>query len=635
MGKKDEGVVGMDALEQLRLVADIADEGIIGVDRKGFITLFNRGAKEITGIILNNSLAHPAGAVKQGDIVLLADSMLGGDDGDLGMEDLGTLGIRDERLEPGDAVLAVGVYQNIEIDPLYRSWKPQAAGRELRLEGNYLGLAVSLVIDRNEKEISVTVNGVTYRMRYLRSISNLVVVDGATGSVKFFQEKGYTMRKEDVCNILRGREYQAKGEGVSEFNVLGANFFDLVQPCDLTRRLTQILSGESGAAMDEPFDLNYRLMQTSICPMVQDGEVEGALLKVIDLSDMGGLLKKRNELIAQAEETGQSLEGFHLRVPPGSFGGFAGSSAVVQQVKYLAYRAAKARCNVIITGESGTGKSQLAKEIHELSRPGRPFVEVNCGSISPGIFESELFGYVGGAFTGALSGGKAGYLEQAECGTIFLDELGEIPPDIQVKLLYVLQNKRFYRVGSTKAIDADVRILCATNRDLRKEVKEGRFREDLYYRVNVFPIEVPPLRERKSDIYVLSKSLTEQVCSEYGLAPKQLSAWALDKLLQYDWPGNIRELGNVIERAVVICDGSIIYPEFIDLEGVDDKADHPADMEWSTEGRSMREVMEYTEARTLRSAMARFDGDKRKAMEMLGMKKSAFYEKLQYYHIEG
>lgn len=625
----------MDRMEQLALAVELADEGMIGVDRNGVITLFNRKAKESTGIILNNSLSHPAGEVRQGDIVLLVDSALGEDDGGLDAADLTDLGVYDERVEPGDALMVMGVYQNIEIDPVCRLWKPQTAGRECRLEGTYLGLQVSMVLDRHEKEIAITVNGTCCRLRYLRAISALVVVDGATGNIKFFQEKGYTMRREDVKSILRGKPYQAKGEGVTELNVLGAYFFDLVEPCDLTRRLTQILEGTGPEAVDEPMDINYRLMQTSICPVKNGDTVEGAVLKVIDLSDMGGLLKERNALIARAEETEQSVTHQDLRIPPDSFRGFAGSSAVVQRIKYLAYRAAKAKCNVLLTGESGTGKSQLAKEIHLVSRPGKPFVEVNCSSISPGIFESELFGYVGGAFTGALTGGKSGYLEQAEGGTLFLDELGELPPDIQVKLLYVIQNKRFYRVGSTKAVDADVRILCATNRDLREEVKAGSFREDLYYRVNVFPIEVPPLRERKSDIYVLAKSLTERLCADYGLPPKQLSAWALDKLLQYDWPGNIRELGNVIERAVVVCDGSIIYPEFVELEGVDDAADHPADLEWSGEGKSMHEVLEYTEARTIRAAMARFGGDKRKVMEMLGMKKSAFYEKLQYYHIEG
>ncbi|MEG1396887.1 MAG: hypothetical protein RSC82_07915, partial [Oscillospiraceae bacterium] len=151
---------------------------------------------------------------------------------------------------------------------------------------------------------------------------------------------------------------------------------------------------------------------------------------------------------------------------------------------------------------------------------------------------------------------------------------------------------------------------------------------------NVFPIDVPPLRERISDLYLLSKSITERTCADYGLPPKQLSAWALEKLLKYNWPGNIRELGNVIERAIAICDGSIIYPEYISLDSEEEQSEHPAEMEWSLDGKPMREVLEYTEARTLRAAMARYDGDKHKAMELLGMKKSAFYEKLQYYKIE-
>lgn len=617
----------------LDLVSDMVDEGLICVDGEGCVTLFNRKAKEITGILLNSCLAHPAGTVEPGDIVLIADNLLGADDGDLTAQDLLCLGIRDPDLQAGDALLAVGVYGNVEIDPVYRVLKPHASGRDLRLECRYLGLDLLLCIDRQEKELCIHVGGMVYHMNYLKAIGNIVVVDGATGAVKFFQDKGYTFRRETVGELLRGGSFQEKGIGVAEFTVVGASFFDLVEPSELTRCLRLVLAGESRGVQGEAFEVNKRLMLVSLCPVEQS--VGGAILKLMDLSDMGALLRERNALIARAEETDQGQHGRDMRVPTDAFSGFAGTSAVIQQVKYLAYRAAKARCNVIITGESGTGKSQLAREIHNLSRPGTPFVEVNCSSIPPGLIESELFGYVGGAFTGALAGGKAGYFAQADNGTLFLDELGELPPDIQVKLLYVIQNKRFYPVGSTKPLDVDVRILCATNRDLRMLVREGRFREDLYYRVNVFPIEVPPLRERISDIYVLSKSITERTCDEYGVPPKQLSAWALDKLLRYEWPGNIRELGNVIERAVAICDGSIIYPEYISLDGHDEKEEHPADMEWSIEGRPMREVLEYTEGRTLRAAMARYNGDKKAAMEMLGMKKSVFYDKLKAYNIEG
>lgn len=166
----------------------------------------------------------------------------------------------------------------------------------------------------------------------------------------------------------------------------------------------------------------------------------------------------------------------------------------------MAWKAANSRFNVILTGESGTGKSKLAREIHNAGEdPGSPFIEVNCNAIAPTLFESELFGYVRGAFTGAKSEGNVGYFEAADGGTIFLDEIGEIPPEIQVKLLHVLQNKIIYRVGSSKPVKVDVRVIAATNKNLEEEVAMGRFRQDLFYRINVFPIDIPPLRERKAD----------------------------------------------------------------------------------------------------------------------------------------
>lgn len=274
------------------------------------------------------------------------------------------------------------------------------------------------------------------------------------------------------------------------------------------------------AGTAQTLTINKRLMLASLYPIGAPGRVEGAVLKFADLSEMDTLLRERNELIAMVEETHLNLDDSSRGVPPTAFSTFAGSSPPIQQVKYLAYKAAQAKCNVIITGESGTGKSRLAREIHQLSRPGLPFVEVNCSSIPRDLVESELFGYVGGAFTGALAGGKAGYFEAADGGTLFLDEIGEIPPELQAKLLYVIQNRRFYRVGATKPTDVDVRIIFATNKDLLEEVRQGRFRRDLYYRISVFPIEIPPLRERISDIYLLSKSLTENTWRRVRRAPK-------------------------------------------------------------------------------------------------------------------
>ena len=246
------------------------------------------------------------------------------------------------------------------------------------------------------------------------------------------------------------------------------------------------------------------------------------------------------------------------------------------------------------------------------------------------LFESELFGYMGGAFTGALSGGKPGYFEQADGGTIFLDEIGEIPMSAQVKLLYAIQNKRFYRVGATKPTNVDVRILSATNQDLWKAVREGRFREDLYYRINVFSLRIPPLRERISDLYLLSRSLTESVCAQYGIPPTKLSGSAVEKLLQHTWPGNIRELGNVIERAVAVCESSIIGPEEIELSPVGARPTEAAPVLSGP----LKAQLEYAEEQALLRALAAAEGDKRRAMELLEMKKSSFYERLQHYGIK-
>lgn len=627
--------------ELLRFVTDISQDGIICVDREGIITLFNRKAMEIMGTAWVDPRTHPAGVIEPGDIVLIADNMIGEDDGGLTPQLLEVLNICEEGIRMGDALLAAGVYGNDSLAPLYRSCGQLALPQTMTLEGNYLGLDMKLCLDSENKNLVIEVNGLRFDMRFQRCNANVVVVDGATGAVKFFQGRGSTVRREDLGDLLRGNSFAAKNPKHPQLDVVGENFFALFLPGGLTQRLSAVLTGQAPAMRRESQTLNHRLLLTSIHPMVQGREVGGAVVELSDLSEMDQLLRQRNELIAQVEETNLNLDNRTHHVPPEAFSSFAGSAPPIQRVKYMAYRAAQSRCNVIITGESGTGKSQLAKEIHLLSRPGKPFVEVNCSSIPQELFESELFGYVGGAFTGALAAGKPGYFEQAEGGTLFLDELAELPPNIQVKLLYVIQNKRFYRVGATKPTDVDIRILCATNKDLARQVREGGFREDLFYRVNVFPIEIPPLRARISDIYLLSKSITERTCDAYGMIPKQLSGKALEKLVHYDWPGNIRELGNVIERAIAVSDGEIIYPDAIMLEGTSGagaEEEAPPFQAYGSEGEDvcllpLHQTVARAEERAIRAALAELGGDKKRAMEELGLKKTTFYEKLRTYHI--
>lgn len=277
---------------------------------------------------------------------------------------------------------------------------------------------------------------------------------------------------------------------------------------------------------------------------------------------------------------------------------------------------------MILTGESGTGKSKLARAIHNAGEGSQnsPFVEVNCNAIAPTLFESELFGYVGGAFTGAKSDGHVGYFEAADKGTIFLDEIGEIPLEIQVKLLHVLQNKIIYRVGSSKPVKVDVRVIAATNKNLEEEVAMGRFRQDLFYRINVFPIDIPPLRERKADLYVLINQLLKTICDNYGLEQKQFSGEAIQKMVAYDWPGNVRELENAIERAITLCDSNIIYSEHLRIG----KGAVPT---------TMKEMLAKEEERILEMTLIKYNGDKQKAMTELDLSRTVFYDKLKKYKI--
>lgn len=243
------------------------------------------------------------------------------------------------------------------------------------------------------------------------------------------------------------------------------------------------------------------------------------------------------------------------------FGRMIGKSKEILKVYGLINKVAATMANILILGESGTGKELVARAIHENSpRVNMPFITINCGGIPETLLESELFGYMKGSFTGAVAD-KAGLFEVASGGIIFLDEIGELPPLLQVKLLRVVQEKTFRRIGGSEDIKVDVRIISATNRNLAEKVKDGSFREDLYYRLNVIPIHLPALRHRKDDIPVLAKHFIEKYSKEFGKEIRNISVYALELLMEYQFPGNIRELENIIERSVALETSNIILPE--------------------------------------------------------------------------
>jgi two-component system response regulator PilR (NtrC family) len=319
------------------------------------------------------------------------------------------------------------------------------------------------------------------------------------------------------------------------------------------------------------------------------------------------------------------------------FSNIIGTSSPMLAVFQLIETIASTGSTVLITGESGTGKELIARAIHVNSpRRERPFVAVNCGALSETLLDSELFGHMRGAFTGADSN-KKGLLEVAEKGTIFLDEIGEMSPVVQVKLLRVLQERKFRRLGGTEEIDADIRILAATNRDLTRMVAEGTFREDLFYRINVIPLRVPPLRERQEDVPLLAEHFVARFAEQMGKPVTGISGGALTLLKQYGWPGNIRELENAMERAVALERTPMILPdslpEQLNRTPTDAPPPSPADA-FPDAGFDLERHVQDIEREYIAEALRRAGGVKVKAAELLGMSFRSFRYYTKKYNLK-
>ncbi|MDP3688220.1 MAG: sigma-54 dependent transcriptional regulator [Sulfurimicrobium sp.] len=298
----------------------------------------------------------------------------------------------------------------------------------------------------------------------------------------------------------------------------------------------------------------------------------------------------------------------------------------------LAQRVAATVATVMITGESGTGKEVVARFIHRFSpHADGPFVAINCAAIPENLLEATLFGYEKGAFTGAQQS-QSGKFEQAQGGTLLLDEVSEMPLALQAKLLRVLQEREVERVGGRKAIPLDVRVLATSNRDLAAEVKRGRFREDLYYRLNVFPLEMPALRERLADIVPLARQFISRFSAGFGRAGISLSEGAARQLTQYGWPGNIRELENVIQRALILAPGDLIEAEHLHLPQPESKEPPPSGIELVTEPPL---DMKSLERAHIMEALAAVKGSRKLAAQRLGMSERTLRYKLQQYREEG
>jgi len=314
------------------------------------------------------------------------------------------------------------------------------------------------------------------------------------------------------------------------------------------------------------------------------------------------------------EESESSKSRFH-------FDTLIGESPQMRKVYDLIQRVSRTKTNVLISGESGTGKEFVARAIHNLSeRRNRPIVVINCAGIPENLIESELFGYRKGAFTGAVAD-KEGLFDVADGGTVFLDEVGELSPVIQVKLLRVIQERTFSAVGGTDVKTVNVRIISASNKDLEKEVINKNFREDLYFRLNVIPVAIPPLRDREGDLILLAQHFLEKFSLEMGKDIRKMSTYAMDILSQYSFPGNVRELENIVERSVALETSNIILPESLALSGLRGGGDTRRSLrtDLGPEGIQLDEVMAQFEKEYLTQALEIAYGSKQRAAELLGI----------------
>lgn len=348
------------------------------------------------------------------------------------------------------------------------------------------------------------------------------------------------------------------------------------------------------------------------------------LTKPVNLDRLSLLVRRAlstRELVLQHRALQEELEQRR------QFSSIIGKSAEMKRIFEVVRQVAPTKASVLITGESGVGKELIADAIHNLSgRRDKAFVKVHCAALSEGLLESELFGHEKGAFTGAVAR-KRGRFELSHAGSIFLDEIGEISQSVQIKILRVLQEKRFERVGGEETIEVDTRIISATNKDLKAEIENGAFREDLFYRLNVVNIHIPPLRERKEDIPLLAAAFIKEFAAENGKAVEGLDARARSMLYNYTWPGNVRELRNCIESAVVMSKGTILTPD-----------DLPPSVSSETESNYVKIQLGTTlsdaEREVIRANLAAQRGNKSRTAETLGIGRKTLHRKIAEYHLE-
>ena len=408
--------------------------------------------------------------------------------------------------------------------------------------------------------------------------------------------------------------------GTKREEVLGRNVRDIVGTVLSESTTLEVLKRGVSITKEQFLPRSGRVSCSTSRPVFANGELVMVVSTNRDFDEIERLKVRLGESESEAKKYREEME--RIRDELISSQDIIAEDEASVKLLYRANKVAKVDSSVLIVGETGTGKEEYAKYIHRSSpRREQPFIRINCGAISQTIIESELFGYEKGAFTGANASGKMGLFEAANHGTIFLDEIGELPYIMQVKLLRVLQEQEIVRVGGTHPIQIDVRVISATNRDIKQMIQENLFREDLYYRLSVVTLEVPPLRERRNDILALVRCFVEELNKKYGM-DKTLTKNAFQLLKNYSWPGNVRELKNCLEEALVMCEGDRIdQSDFLFLQ--QGNILNPPKGDWT-----LGQVMEQIEYQYLKNALQEH-GSIRKAAASLSLPHSTYARRLK------
>lgn len=561
--------------KKLKTLVENIDIGVIGVDSKGVITEFNKPAKKIFGIKNKKVIGEPVADV-------LPDSYV--------------------------------------MNILYS----ETAYRKVNIQYRDKQLSIDKIPVVNQEIV----------------LGFMILINDETSNANLVQQLEKEKHVGEVLNTILEMVYDGilvvdKNGYVTMISKAYAEFLELDRESVIGKHVTEVIENTrmhivAKKGIPETAQLQKikgRYMIATRIPIIKDGKVEGAVGKVLfrNVKDFNSLYNKISKIEKEVHQYKGDIK--ELNSATYSFDNIIGNSFKLEESKTIARKSALTNSNVLLIGESGTGKELFAHAIHKASdRAYGNFVKVNCAAIPRDLLESELFGYEKGSFTGAKKEGKMGKFEVADGGTIFLDEIGDMPLHMQAKLLRVLQEKEVERIGSIVTKNVDIRVIAATNRNLEEMIKAGEFREDLYYRLNVVTINIPPLRERPEDIVTLTSFLIDKICKKLDKSVKGISTKAMECMKSYNWEGNVRQLENVIERAINLVEyGKEIKLENLPQNIVGKATNHHVD--------KLDEVMNKAEKDAIISALMAYNGNKSKVAKALDISRTTLYEKMTKHNI--